>query len=208
VPPADDFDAHFKNVAFSYDNAVVLLAYLARGTPDDLRRAALIADAFVYAQDHDRFYSDGRLRNAYQAGDLRLPPGWTPNNRAATARMPGFWNPDAKAWIEDLAQVGSDSGNMGWIMLALLRAHRVLDGVHPNAPRYLEAAKRLGAWVSAHAWSTVGPGGFTGGYEGWEPTASALNSPARRAWKSTEHNIDLYVAFMTLADLTTAPENA
>jgi len=61
IPPGDNFDTILKNVAFTYDNAVVLLAYLARGNKDDLRRARLLADAFVYAQDHDRFYTDRRL---------------------------------------------------------------------------------------------------------------------------------------------------
>jgi hypothetical protein len=108
LPPTPDFDTLMKNVAFIYDNAVVLLASLARGTAVALSRARLIADAFVYAQDHDRFYSDGRLRNAYPQG----------------------------------------------------------------------------------------PGGYTGGYEGWEPM------PDRVTWKSTEHNLDLYMAFMTVFDLT------
>jgi hypothetical protein len=56
VPPGANFDTILKNVAWTYDNAVVLLAYLARGTEDDLRRAMLLANAFVYAQNHDRFY--------------------------------------------------------------------------------------------------------------------------------------------------------
>src|SRR5262245_6502544 len=33
----------------------------------------------------DCFYKDGRIRNAYQGGDLILPPGWTPSGR-----VPGF----------------------------------------------------------------------------------------------------------------------
>jgi hypothetical protein len=61
----DDFDRVLRNVAFTYDNAVALIAFLAAGEKD---RAKLIADAFVYAQNHDRYYSDqrsdGRLRNA------------------------------------------------------------------------------------------------------------------------------------------------
>jgi hypothetical protein len=43
---------------------------------------------------------------------------------------------------------------------------------------------------------TLGAGGYTGGFDGWEP------SPAKILWKSTEHNIDVYVAFMLLWEQT------
>ena len=84
--------------------------------------------------------------------------------------------------------------------------HRQAYGLgHDCAPQSLSGAggrtlcgsrHRLGMWVEAHARDTQGPGGYTGGYEGWEP------APERMTWKSTEHNLDLYVAFRTLADLT------
>jgi hypothetical protein len=77
----NDFDVVLRNVAFTYDNALALLAFLARGTPDDIRRAEILADAFVYASQNDRFYNDGRLRNAYSSGDLKSFPGWEPNNK-------------------------------------------------------------------------------------------------------------------------------
>lgn len=109
-PPAPDFDTIMKNVAFICDNAVVHLAYLAHGTADALRRARLLADALVYAQDHDRFYSDGRLRNAYQGGDLVLPPGWTPNGHRGTARLPGWWDSTQQKWVESADQVGTTTG--------------------------------------------------------------------------------------------------
>src|SRR5262249_45937696 len=63
-----------RNAAFTSDNAQAILAFLADGTPTSLRRATSIADAFVYAATHDRTYTDGRLRNAYSAGDISLPP--------------------------------------------------------------------------------------------------------------------------------------
>lgn len=195
--PGDNFDTILRNVAFSYDNAVAILSYLARANAGDVRRAALLADAFVYAQDHDRYYSDGRLRNAYQAGDLILPPGWTPNDRLATARMPGWWDVDKKEWLEDQGHVGTDTGNMAWIMLSLLRAHQKLGTV-----KYLSAAQRIGTWIAENTYDVRGVGGYTGGYEGWEP------DPSRRFWKSTEHNLDAYVAFMTLSDLTPEPDRS
>ncbi|NOT54975.1 MAG: hypothetical protein HOP18_10250, partial [Deltaproteobacteria bacterium] len=157
VAPGNNFDTILQNVGFTYDNVVVLLSYLASGSAEDRRRATLLADAFVYAQNHDRYYSDGRLRNAYQGGDLILPPGWLPNNRRWTARLPGFWDVVRKKWVEDAAQVGSDTGNMAWVMLGLERAYRIL-----GKPQYLTAARRLGAWAVRNAWDTRGAGGYTG----------------------------------------------
>lgn len=198
IPPGDNFDTILKNVAFTYDNVLVLLAYLARGNKGDLQRASLLADAFVYAQNHDRFYTDGRLRNAYQGGDLILAPGWTPNDREGTVRLPGWWGWDTeqKTWFEDANQVGTDTGNMAWVIIGLLRAYEVL-----GKAEYLDAAKRLGVWIEANVRDTRGTGGYTGGFEGWEPSCGDPG-PTPVTWKSTEHNIDTYVAFMTLFDIT------
>lgn len=192
-PPVDAFDTILQNVAWSYDNAIVLLAYLSRGVGDDLARAELLADAFVYAIGNDRYFDDGRIRNAYQAGDLVLPPGWTPNGRPGTARLPGWWDDTGKEWVEDPDQVGTSTGNIGWVMLALLRAYQVL-----GHQEYLDASATLGEWAEAHAKAAVGLG-YTGGYRQWEPVQEKL------FWKSTEHNLDLYVGFMTLFDITGDP---
>lgn len=206
APIGPNFDTIFKNVAWTYDNAVALLAYLARGRVADLSRATLLADAFVYAQSHDRSYDDGRLRNAYQGGDLILPPGWAPNHRKDTVRLPGWFDPGQKKWIEDSDQVGTSTGNMAWVMIGLLRTYRLL-----GKAEYLEAAKRLGSWIEENTRDTFAgdkfcpglpDGGYTGGFKGWEPNPTPL------CWKSTEHNIDLYVAFMTLSDLTPEPEKS
>ncbi|HXH41313.1 MAG TPA: hypothetical protein VNN08_21980, partial [Thermoanaerobaculia bacterium] len=92
-----DFDRVMRNAAYTYDNALALLAYIAAG---DLRRAGLIAEAFVRVQEKDRFRPpdkiresmyDGSLRNAYQAGDLTTPPGWIAGGRENTARLPGWY---------------------------------------------------------------------------------------------------------------------
>lgn len=91
-----DFDIILRNVAFTYDNALALIAFTAAGDRD---RAKLLADAFVYAQGHDRYYADGRLRNAYQSGDLIIAPGWTLNNRVGTVRMPGWWDEVEQKWV-------------------------------------------------------------------------------------------------------------
>ena len=187
----DDFDLILRNTAFTYDNAIALMAFLADNqTP----RAKLLADALVYAQEHDRWYSDGRLRNAYQGGDLTLAPGWMPNGRKASARVPGWWDASSKQWREDRSMVGSGSGNMAWAALALLAYYETAGG-----EKYLAAAEKMGNWIEKNCRDTRGACGYTAGYEGWEPVAEKLT------YKSTEHNIDLYVLFKRLNQLTGNP---
>lgn len=57
----------FFSTAFVYDNALLALAYLARGRSGDLGRATVIGDALLYAQKNDPA-ADGRFRQAYFAG--------------------------------------------------------------------------------------------------------------------------------------------
>jgi hypothetical protein len=57
----------FFSTAFVYDNALLALAYLARGKSGDLTRAHIIGDALLYAQKNDPA-NDGRFRQAYFAG--------------------------------------------------------------------------------------------------------------------------------------------
>jgi len=57
----------FLSTAFIYDNALLVLAYLARRTQQDTERAKVIGSALLYAQQHDPV-QDGRFRQAYFAG--------------------------------------------------------------------------------------------------------------------------------------------
>ena len=61
------------STAFVYDNSLAALAYLARGKRDDVSRAMLVGDSFLYAQTHDGTYGDGRVRQAYWVGPFTLP---------------------------------------------------------------------------------------------------------------------------------------
>lgn len=187
IPSGLDFDLQQRNVAYVYDNAMALNAFLAAGDGD---RARMLADALVYAQDHDRWYTDGRLRDGYQGGDLISPPGWTPHGRVGTARMCGWWQaPDH--WVENAECVGSHMGNLAWAMIALLNYYEQYGG-----SQYLTTALELGEWIEANTVDLRGAGGYTGGYSGWEPI------PQKEMWKSTEHNLDLFVAFSRLHELT------
>ena len=122
-----------RNSAQICDQALVLLAFLARGRQDDLRRAELIARALVEAQNKDRTFKDGQLRNAYASGELVDP-------QAGTTRIPGEYDRRAQAYREDENAVGSDTGNMAWAALALVQAHALLP--KRAGDPYLNAACR------------------------------------------------------------------
>lgn len=191
-------DRYVRNVCYAYDNALLLLAYLARGNDDDKRRAKLVADAFVLAVERDRAIADGRLRNGYSTDDLL-------DRVKGTARLPGWWDdrsvPGPAEWREDPYTVSSDCGNMAWAMLALLGYWERVDP-RPDSV-YLRAATRMAEWIERNCRSDGD--GYRGGLEGWpeEPEKSAqVPSP----WKSTEHNIDLFVAFRRLHAATGDPK--
>lgn len=174
-PTVEDGPLH--NVAFVYDNAVAAIALIACDRPD---QAALIAEGFLAASDHDRYWTDGRLRNGYAAGRIEHFP----------VALAGWWDQGQGKWVEDRYQVGSDTGNMAWAMLALLA---VYDAT--GAPQYRDGAIRLARHVERN-WSDVRPRGFSGGHFGHEP------EPIENTWKSTEHNTDLAAAFARLAAVT------
>jgi len=164
-------DKTLKGVAFLYDSAAATLALVGCG---DTAHAARIGDAILAAQAHDRFWKDGRLRNAYLAGPVSNP-----------VKL-GGWQ-DGANWAEDGYQVGSDTGNLAWAMLALLALHRANAG-----DKYLQGALRIARYVE----KDFSAPGFTGGTFGGEP------KPQQNTWKSTEHNIDLAAAFARLGEAT------
>ncbi len=142
---ATDFDLTQANAAYVYDNALAGLALLAGGHRDE---AARIGDALAVAQNHDRYWQDGRLRNAYQAGPMSMP-----------AKLPGWWNAKADAWQEDPYQAGSQTGPLAWAML-------LWAALGDLAP-----ANRAGNWLNANL---AAPSGYFGGFYGFEPSPLKL----------------------------------
>jgi hypothetical protein len=183
------------NAAYVYDQALVLLAYLSRATSDDLRRAELTARALVEAQQHDRTFHDGRLRNAYASGELIDPD-------CGCIRMAGRWDFQKGQYLEDEFGAGTDTGNMAWAGLALVQAHEKLSRTPDSA--YLSSATVIGKWIVDNARVASGPGGFSGGFEGFENAAGAdggqiRSTQIKSTWRSTEHNVDLVSFFRHLA---------
>jgi len=158
-----DFDITQENAAYVYDNALAGLALLAAG---DRAGAARIGQALEIGQNHDRYWKDGRLRNAYQAGAMAGP-----------AKLPGWWDEQAKVWREDPYQAGSETGPVAWAMLLW------------TALGQTRAANWAADWLDdqLRAWS-----GYYGGFYGFEP------NPIKLIWQSTEQNTDLYAVFRNL----------
>jgi hypothetical protein len=165
-------DGPLHNTAFLYDNAVATVALVGCG---DAKDAARIGDAMLVALDHDRYWRDGRLRNGYAAGHADNP-----------VKLAGWWDKKQNRWVEDQYQVGSDTGNMAWAMLALLSL---------KDTKYRSGAIRIAHWVDTQ-FDTRPPQGFTGGTFGDQP------KPTLNRWKSTEHNTDLTATFTQLANVT------
>ncbi|MBD9438506.1 hypothetical protein [Pseudomonas sp. PDM04] len=163
-----------RGVAFTYDNALASIALFACGKAASARR---IADALVFATEHDPEYQDGRLRNAYAAGPVGLP----------SMKLPGYWSTERNAWNQDAYQVSSATGNQAWAALALLEAFR-----QSGEASYLEATRKVLHWSQKNTYDDQSPAGFSGGYYGY------FSQQVQQNWKSTEHNVDLAAAWSAL----------
>jgi len=158
--------------AFTYDNALAVIALLACGKRPQAER---IGEALRLAA-----MNDTRLRDAYHAGVVKGDKP-SPND---------WWDAKRKVWVDaahdysSAYQDGTSCGNVAWTALALLALH---DATHEM--RWREAALHLADWVVANASDTRGAGGFNGGIEAY------LLVPKKASWKSTEHNIDLVALF-------------
>ena len=162
---ATEFDRVHANCAYVYDNAVAGLVLLAAG---DRPAAVCIADALAMAQAGDRFWRDGRLRNAYAAGPMQQQ-----------AALPGWWDASRATWLEDGTAAGTSTGVLAWAMLLWTAL----------GEQFRQPAERAAEWIAATQSSDAG---FTGGFLGHEP------APTRLSWISTEHNFDCAVVFARL----------
>jgi hypothetical protein len=130
-----------ESTAFTYDQAVVIGAYLVRSESGDVTRAEVLGNSLLYAQQSNSF-NDGRLFQAY------------------------FVNaPDAHgAYIQPAGApfyfYGSSVGDMAWAGMALCQLyHKTRNN------SYLTGATKLANWIYTNAYSTVGAGGYTGGVD-------------------------------------------
>ncbi|MBO4254442.1 Tat pathway signal sequence domain protein [Streptomyces griseorubiginosus] len=169
------------STAFTYDNALVILANLASGTADGRTRATVLGDALLYAQAHDPGYDDGRLRQAYNVGPYTFYDG--------SAQPDGFVRADGTANVgTQFGFTGTAVGDMAWAGIAL----GALAG-RTGERRFLTGAVRIGEWIERTARTDEPLGGYTFGVNG---------ADEKQPFSSTEHNTDLVGLFGRLARLT------
>ncbi len=160
----------FLNHAYTYDNALAALAYMAGGSDHDWQQAAEIVQCFDWILDHETIdFGSGQafLRDAYRSGPIRDPA--TDQPRVAGPEI--------------------STGNNAWVMLALIGYYR-----HTGEGEYLDDAACIGSWIHANCHDAENGGYVLGLDESGEPR------PGLELVKSTEHNIDVYAAFHLLAD--------
>ena len=169
------------STAFTYDNAIAILADLAAGDAAAKARAAVLGDALLYAQSHDPAHSDGRLRQAYNVGPYTFYDG--------SAQPDGFVTSDGTANVgTQFGFTGTAAGDMAWAGIALTALFRAT-----KAAKYLDGAVRIGEWIVANAKADEPLGGWKFGVDG---------QGAHHPGTATEHNIDLIAFFGSLHTLT------
>ncbi|MFJ1969986.1 Tat pathway signal sequence domain protein [Streptomyces sp. NPDC087903] len=169
------------STAFTYDNALAILAALTSRSQDSRSRAVALGDALLYAQAHDPAYDDGRLRQAYNVGPYTFYDG--------SPQPDGFVRADGKANVgTQFGFTGTAVGDMAWAGIALSTLAR-----RTGKRRFLDGAVRIGEWIERVGRTEEPLGGYKFGVDG---------ADVRLPFTSTEHNTDLIGLFGQLARLT------
>jgi hypothetical protein len=168
-------DAALQATGFTYDNAVAIHAYLARGEQDDLTRAKILGLGLLHAQATNFPVADGRFAQAYFVN--------VPDSTGAfitPAAFPFFF-------------YGSSVGDQAWAGMALAQLYR-----RTAEQQYLTGALAVANWIVTNTYNTQGPGGYSYG-----AVINQFNqSQPSPNGKSTEGNLDTY-AFFTMLDTLT-----
>ncbi|MFI2610945.1 hypothetical protein [Kitasatospora sp. NPDC018619] len=175
--PGATFGPDGYQSSFTYDNALVVYAFLTQGG-DGVARARTLGDSLLYAQDHDPV-NDGRIRASY------LPnPFITTLGRDYPVGTPyiGGWS--------------VYTGNMAWAGMAFCQLYKATGD-----SRYLNGALRAANWIQTNSADDRGAGGYTGGFADTSPLENG-SGMVKRTWKATEHNIDVGAFFTMLNQQT------
>ncbi|MFC8366298.1 Tat pathway signal sequence domain protein [Streptomyces griseorubiginosus] len=167
------------STAFTYDNALAILAHLA--SPGGGSRAVALGDALLYAQTHDPVHDDGRLRQAYNVGPYTFYDG--------SPQPDGFVRADGTANVgTQFGFTGTAVGDMAWAGVALASL-----AARTGQRRFLTGAVRIGEWIERVGRTDEPLGGYKFGVDG---------ADKKLPFTSTEHNTDLVGLFGRLARLT------
>jgi PKD repeat protein len=187
-----------EGFGWTYDNALAVMAFLKTGKAELIDRAGDILDAYDWFQDNDPsvnpgagWVPDGRIRRAYFSTE-DIPSSDLTNK----ADMHGRWIPDNDAEARNQAV-----GDMAFMILAALRYYEYINGAEA---KYLTFAENLGNWIAINAKSEIDPLiiGDLGGYHMARTGHEIDPDTIKKDRKSTENNIDVYVAFMKLYEIT------
>ena len=226
---------YIQNAAFSYDNALCAMAFLAAGKPE---QAKAILDSFVYAVANDR-YEGGRYANDRYAND-RYEGSHDANDRYANGRYEGSHDANDRyegshdangryegARVRNAYAYGDITPFPGW------ESGTRLPGWYDNdAKAYYEDQYQVGTNVGNSSYVALALLQYYNAYGGEEYLGLAMaimdwvmaradGSPGFTAgydgwpetgnitdysYKSIEHNIDAYAAFKQLYAVTKEPE--
>jgi hypothetical protein len=204
IPP----DQLLRNLATTYEAALTLQALLKRGTDSDLLSARAIADALVYASQHDNHgdplpvapNGTTGLHNGYESGDLTLLNNQASGQgQAGDVKLAGF-TANCGSGGFCLLNDGATGGNNAFAMLALAAAYKQFGDV-----RYFDAARLLGFWITGNLTDTTGTG-YGGYYLGYRDEGVMPKTLIKS--KSVENNADIFAAFTVLASLERAAGNS
>ena len=168
----DTYDQSLDAIWFTERARVDLLH--GRDPGVNLAQARELLDAGIFLAQHDPI-PDGRLRAAYWANNLLNPAGTE----------------------SSIMDPNSGTGNIAYFGIALTRFYQVSEQANyldaPTRQVYLAEAESKARWIVDNC-TDAHPSGFTGGYDGWGQVPFT--------WKSTEHNIDVWVLARNLNSLT------
>src|ERR1700760_3777441 len=128
------------STSFTYDNAVSIHAFLLHGTRDSLARAEALGQGLVYAQAANFPFNAGRFAQAYFVAQ----PSGT-GEYITPAAFPFYFYTSAV-------------GDQSWAGMALAQLYR-----RTGNAIYLNAAIKVGNWIVANTYNTLGPGGYSFG---------------------------------------------
>jgi len=172
---SDQEFAPFSPVAFTYDNAVTIHAYLVRGDRDSMDRAEVLGNGLIHAQATNFPIADGRFAQAYYVN--------VPDASGA------FITPAASPFFFYTSAVGDQA----WAGMALSQLY-----LRTGKTKYLTAALSVANWIVNNTFNTLGPGGYSYGTNINQFNQSVPSGNG----KSTEHNIDTFAFFTMLHELT------
>ena len=168
-------DENLGPVAFTYDNAVSIHAYLASEDPGNLARAVVLGLSLLHAQATNFPIADGRFAQAYfvnvpdSSGALITP-----------AAAPFYF-------------YGSAVGDQAWAGMALCQLY-----LRTRDVAFLDGALKVANWIVLNTYSTTGAGGFSFG-----TVINQFNQSVPSGnGKSAEHSIDCSSLFNMLSHIT------